>query len=61
MLKGIYQPVLVCSNAAGTHKCRVLVIGKSANPRLIKGLKKSGLPIIYKNFKKAWLTQQICT
>ena len=30
-----------CSNAAGTHKLPLLVIGKSANPRAFKGYKNS--------------------
>lgn len=49
--------VLVCSNAAGTHKCKLLIIGKSAHPRALKNV--GHLPVIYKSNKKAWVTQQL--
>lgn len=48
---------LVCANAAGTHKCKALVIGKSARPRALKNVYE--LPVIYKANSKAWVTQQI--
>lgn len=52
--------VLVCSNAAGTHKCKALVVGKSANPRALSGVRQV-LPVIYKSNKKAWITRELCT
>lgn len=59
---GIKEPkeritVSVCSNTAGTHKCKLLVIGKSARPRAFKGLTE--LPVIYKSNKRAWVTQAL--
>ena len=48
---------LVCANAAGTHKCKVFVIGKSARPRALKNVHE--LPVIYKANTKAWVTHQL--
>ena len=31
--------VLLCANAAGTHKCAPLLIGKSKNPHCLKNIK----------------------
>lgn len=50
--------VLACSNAAGTHKCKLLMIGKSAKPRALKNIKR--LPVIYRANKRAWMTQALC-
>nr|XP_005993580.1 PREDICTED: jerky protein-like [Latimeria chalumnae] len=49
--------VLMCANAAGTHKCKLLVIGKSARPRAFKGVKV--FPVIYQSNKRAWITQEL--
>ena len=49
--------VLGCSNAAGTHKTKLLVIGKSVNPRCFKGVKV--FPVIYRANKKGWMTTKI--
>ena len=49
--------VLGCSNAAGTHKTKLLVIGKSVNPRCFKGVKV--FPVIYRGNKKGWMTTKI--
>lgn len=49
--------VLVCSNAAGTHKSKLLLISKASKPRALKGIKK--LPLIYKGNKKAWVTRDL--
>lgn len=51
--------VLACANAPGTHKCKLMVIGKSAKPRAFKGIKT--FPVIYKANKRAWITQAITT
>lgn len=40
--------VLVCSNATGTHKCMLLVVGKSVNPHPLKN-----------GNKKAWVTREM--
>ena len=49
--------VLVCSNAAATHKRKLTIVGKSAHPRALKNVEH--LPVIYKSNKKTWVTQQL--
>lgn len=44
---------LACTNADGSHKLKLLVIGKSKNPRAFKNV---DLPVEYKNSKNAWMT-----
>lgn len=46
-----------CANAAGTHKLKLLVLGKSKNPRAFKNMPR--LPVCYKNQKRAWVTREI--
>lgn len=46
-----------CRNAAGTYKCRLLVIGKNKNPRYLKGVQI--LPAHYRANKRAWATVEI--
>jgi hypothetical protein len=48
---------LVCANADGTEKRKLLVIGKSKNPRCFKNVKS--LPVCYSANKKAWITSDI--
>lgn len=48
---------LVCANMDGSEKLRLLVIGKSKNPRCLKGIKT--LPFDYVSNTKAWMTQDI--
>lgn len=50
--------VLACANAAGSHKCKLLVIGKSKNPRAFKGTKV--FPVTYKSNTRAWITTELC-
>uniref|UniRef100_A0A2H8TNS6 Jerky-like n=1 Tax=Melanaphis sacchari TaxID=742174 RepID=A0A2H8TNS6_9HEMI len=45
-----------CSNASGTHKLNLLVVGKPKNPRAFKNV---SLPVDYKNQNKAWMTKSI--
>ncbi|XP_050545073.1 jerky protein homolog-like [Daktulosphaira vitifoliae] len=45
-----------CSNASGTHKLNLLVIGKAKNPRAFKNVK---IPVDYKNQSKAWMTKSV--
>ena len=49
--------VLVCSNAAGTHKCKLLAMGKSAQPRALADIEF--LLVTYWNNKNAWIIQII--
>lgn len=44
---------LACRNADGSHKVKMLVIGKSQNPRC---LKNAVIPVEYKATKNAWMT-----
>lgn len=48
--------VLVAANMSGTEKRKLLVIGKSANPRCFKN---KSLPVKYKANSKAWMTSEI--
>lgn len=45
-----------CSNATGTHKLDLLVIGKAKNPRAFKNI---CLPVCYKNQIKSWVTREV--
>ena len=45
-----------CVNADGTHKLRLLMLGKAINPRKCN---MSQLPIYYRGSKKGWMTKQL--
>lgn len=47
---------LVCCNSNGSHKLKLLVIGKSKNPRAFKNAE---LPVDYKATAKAWMTSAV--
>lgn len=49
--------VLACVNAAGTHRLKLLVIGKAARSRALKNVKV--LPVHYKYNKMALMTREI--
>ena len=49
--------VLGCANAAGTHKCKLAVVGKSMCPRCFKGV--NNLSVHYYANKRAWITRDI--
>jgi hypothetical protein len=46
-----------CANASGSHKLKLLVLGKANKPRTFKNC--SNLPVVYKGQKKAWVTREI--
>lgn len=48
---------LVCANMTGSDKRKLLVIGKSQNPRCFKNVKT--LPVDYHANKKSWMTSEI--
>lgn len=48
---------LACMNASGTHKLKLLVIGKSKNPRAFKNFNHK--PVNYRANKSAWMTSVI--
>lgn len=45
-----------CANAAGSHKLRLLVLGKAKKPRAFGN---SFIPVCYKGQKKGWVTKEI--
>ncbi|XP_028131895.1 tigger transposable element-derived protein 4 isoform X1 [Diabrotica virgifera virgifera] len=49
--------VLACANMSGSEKRKLLVIGKSQNPRCFKSVNQ--LPVTYKFNKKSWMTADI--
>lgn len=49
--------VMVACNMTGLEKLKLLVIGKSKNPRCFKGIKS--LDVDYEFNKKAWMTSEI--
>ena len=51
--------LLVCSNATGEHKLPLTVIGKAKNPRALKNLSHSALPVRYTSQKNAWMTSEL--
>ena len=53
--------VLGCTNATGTHKLKLVLIGKSAKPRCFKHVNMDALPVIYKSRRNAWMNSEIFT
>lgn len=51
--------ILTCSNASGTKKLKMVVIGKAKKPRSFKGTEAKNLPVLYYNQKKGWMNQLI--
>lgn len=55
--------VLACSNATGTHKLKLALIGKSKKPRAFKNVKmrcdEFDLPVWYRNQPNAWMSEHI--
>ncbi|XP_025050506.1 jerky protein homolog [Alligator sinensis] len=49
--------VLTCANAGGTHKVKLLVVGKCNRPRAFKGI--THLPVVYKAQSNAWMNKGI--
>lgn len=45
-----------CSNADGSNKLRMLVLGKSKNPRPFKNIQ---LPVYYRSSKKGWMNKHL--
>ncbi len=50
-----------CSNALGTIKLPLLLIGKYKNPRCFKNISRESLPLIYTNQSNAWVNSVIFT
>ncbi|XP_057319443.1 jerky protein homolog-like [Microplitis mediator] len=49
--------ILFCTNASGTHKLPLLIIGKIAQPRCFNNIKN--LPVFYVNQENVWMTSDI--
>jgi hypothetical protein len=49
--------VLVCANMDGSDKQKLMVIGKSRDPRCFRGIKS--LPVTYQSSSNAWMTSDI--
>lgn len=47
--------VALCSNASGTHKIPLFVIGTAAKPRAFKNINMETLPVYYRSQKSAWM------
>ena len=48
-----------CSNASGSIKLPLLLIGKAKTPRCFRGLNMESLPVIYKNQSNSWMNSSI--
>lgn len=51
--------VMCCSNVSGTHKSKLVVIGKAKKPRSFKGSRATNLPVYYYGQKKGWMNKDI--
>uniref|UniRef100_A0A8C8SCB4 Uncharacterized protein n=1 Tax=Pelusios castaneus TaxID=367368 RepID=A0A8C8SCB4_9SAUR len=51
--------VLACANASGSHKLKLVCIGRSKNPRSFKGTQMRNFPVLYYNQTKAWMNREI--
>ena len=49
--------VMTCANATGSHKIKLVVIGKSKKPRCFKNVRN--FSVIYRGQKSAWIDQAI--
>ena len=48
-----------CSNASGTIKLPLLLIGKSKEPQCFKNICRSNLPVVYDNQCNAWMCEAL--
>ena len=51
--------ILSAANASGDFRLPLLLIGKSMNPRCLKNVNRSALPVIYTSQSKAWMNSTI--
>ncbi|XP_065834220.1 jerky protein homolog-like [Oscarella lobularis] len=51
--------ILACSNASGSMKLPILVIGKTEKPRCFRGINTDSLPTLYCGKRNAWMTREI--
>ncbi|XP_018577088.1 jerky protein homolog-like [Anoplophora glabripennis] len=48
-----------CSNASGSHKLPLTMIGKSTKPRAFKNLSPTAMPVYYRNQRSAWMDSKL--
>lgn len=53
--------ILACSNASGSHRLKLALVGKSKNPRCFKNVNMEALPVHYFNQKSAWMNVDVFT
>ncbi|XP_023228702.1 jerky protein homolog-like [Centruroides sculpturatus] len=51
--------LIVCANASGTHKLKLLVVGMSKKPRALKSVKILTLSVTYMYQNCAWVTKEV--
>ncbi|XP_054089838.1 tigger transposable element-derived protein 1-like [Zeugodacus cucurbitae] len=51
--------LLLCSNASGDKMLKPLLVNKNLNPRALKGIDKTKLPVHWMANKKAWVTASL--
>ena len=51
--------IATCSNASGSHKMPLFVIGKSKRPRAFKNVNLAALPVYYRHQSSAWMDSQL--
>lgn len=51
--------LLLTVNKTGSHKLKPLVIGRYNNPRCLKNVNRSTLPVEYTHSKNAWMTSRL--
>ena len=53
--------ILVMVNSNGSYKNRLMLIGKSKNPRCLRTLNLNNLPLNYRSGKNAWMNSHLFT
>lgn len=51
--------LLLCGNASGDFLVKPMLVYKSANPRALKGVDKTTLPVYWRANQKAWVTEEV--
>lgn len=51
--------LIICTNATGTQRLHIWVIGQSARPRALRSVNIEAMELIWKSNKKAWMNSTI--
>ena len=51
--------ILVCANATGEYKVQLTIVGKAKNPRALKNVSPSVLPVRYTNQTNVWMNMKL--